>query len=427
MDTKWLDSIIEPILKHRTEATPKFTPFIEKDLIKLTHLAREAFLERPMLLEIEPAINICGDIHGQLPDLLRIFETNGYPPKQRYLFMGDLVDRGRYNLEVISLLFAYKIKYPDQVHVLRGNHEDASLTRVYGFMDECKRRYSMALWKAFVNAFDCMPLAAVVGSKIFCVHGGISPSMRLVSEINEIPRPGPVGSAGLRTDLLWADPDPTGSIKSYAPNVERGCSFMFGNEAVVDFLGNNNLDLLCRAHEVAEDGYQFNFNRKVVTVFSAPNYSDSYTNSAAVMKVSSALRCSFNILQPKSKFEKEWIAASPVKRLPRSTSPVPTNTSPAKRVTRGSSPVKRITRSPSPVKRVTRGSSPVKRITRSPSPRTRRRSPSPRRLRKLSPVRKQRSPVLKRLYTRANKISPRLSPVTRKRSPKLALKRLSRK
>lgn len=408
----WLDSIIESIVVNKNEPDPKWTAFVEADLKKLTMLAREAFLASPMLLRVEPAINICGDIHGQLQDLLRLFETNGYPPQQRYLFMGDLVDRGKYNLEVISLLFAYKLRYPDSVHLLRGNHEDESLTRVYGFMDECKRRYSMGLWKAYVNAFDCMPLAAVVGSKIFCVHGGISPSMRLISEIDEISRPCPVGSSGLKTDLLWADPDPTGSVRAYAPNVERGCSFMFGKEAVNDFLTTNGLDLLCRAHEVAEDGYQFNFDRKVVTVFSAPNYSDAYTNSAAVLRVSESLLLSFSVLKPKSKLQKEL--ASPRKASPKKASPKkasPRKSSPRKSSPRKSLPTKMSPRKPSP---------------RKSSPRC---LPTMATTRRISPLPSPRSPIVERKSFMNRRVSPltrRISLVVRRGAKRSPIVRTSR-
>lgn len=383
IDKTFLDSIIDPVIKQGTEAEPTWVTFVEANLIKLTLMAREAFLNQSTLLRIEPAINICGDIHGQLPDLLRIFETNGYPPETRYLFMGDLVDRGRYNIEVISMLFAMKLKYPESVYLLRGNHEDDSLTRVYGFMDECKRRYSMKLWKSYVNAFDCMPLAAVVGSRIFCVHGGISPSMKHITEIEALERPSPVGSVGLRADLLWADPDASGLINSYVPNAERGCSFMFGKEAVIDFLKNNDLDLLCRAHEVAEDGYQFNFDRRAVTVFSAPNYSDAYTNSAAVMKVSESLMCSFNVLQPKSKARAILTSPKVIKR----------RTSPVKRVStkRTMSPKRRISpkRKVSPTRTSPIRGSPIARRT-SPIRKT---SKTIRNSHPGSPVRKKRSNV----------------------------------
>lgn len=137
---------------------------------------------------------ICGDIHGQYYDLLRMFEYGGYPPEENYLFLGDYVDRGRQSVECICLLLAYKIKYPENFFILRGNHECASINRIYGFYDECKRRYSIKLWKTFIDCFNCLPIAAIVEEKIFCMHGGLSPDLNSLEQIRRIMRPTDVSS-----------------------------------------------------------------------------------------------------------------------------------------------------------------------------------------------------------------------------------------
>ncbi|CAI0392797.1 unnamed protein product, partial [Linum tenue] len=130
-----------------------------------------------------------GDIHGQYSDLLRLFEYGGFPPEANYLFLGDYVDRGKQSLETICLLLAYKIKYPENFFLLRGNHECASINRIYGFYDECKRRFNVRLWKSFTDAFNCLPVAALIDDKILCMHGGLSPDLTHLDQIRILPRP----------------------------------------------------------------------------------------------------------------------------------------------------------------------------------------------------------------------------------------------
>ncbi|VDN16591.1 unnamed protein product [Dibothriocephalus latus] len=110
----------------------------ENEIRGLCLKSREIFLSQPILLELEAPLKICGDIHGQYYDLLRLFEYGAFPPEANYLFLGDYVDRGKQSLETICLLLAYKIKYPENFFLLRGNHECASINRIYGFYDECK-------------------------------------------------------------------------------------------------------------------------------------------------------------------------------------------------------------------------------------------------------------------------------------------------
>jgi len=250
-----------------------------------------------MLLELGAPIKICGDVHGQYTDLLRLFEYGGFPPEANYLFLGDYVDRGKQSLEVVCLLFAYKIKYPENFFILRGNHECAGINRIYGFYDECRRRFSVKLWKSFCNTFNCLPCCAVIDDKIICMHGGLSPELSQMEQLANINRPCDVPDTGLLCDILWADPDP--SITGWGEN-DRGVSFTFGGDVVRQFLRRHDLDLVVRAHQVVEDGYEFFAGRELVTVFSAPNYCGEFDNAGAMMTVDDTLMCSFQILKPAS-------------------------------------------------------------------------------------------------------------------------------
>ncbi|XP_074328259.1 serine/threonine-protein phosphatase PP1 isozyme 3-like, partial [Apium graveolens] len=241
---------------------------------------------------------ISGDIHGQYSDLLRLFEYGGFPPQSNYLFLGDYMDRGKQSLERIWLLLAYKIKYSDNFFLLRGNHECASINRIYIFYDECKRRFNVKLWKTFTDCFNCLPVAAVVDDKILCMYGGLSPDLNNLDQIKNLPRPTAIPDTGLLCDLLWSDP--SNDVKGWGLN-DRGVSFTFGPDKMSEFLAKHDLDLVCRAHQVVEYGYEFFAERQLVTIFSAPNYCGEFDNAGAMMSVDGNLMCSFQVLKPTEK------------------------------------------------------------------------------------------------------------------------------
>ena len=242
------DEAIVRLLAARTQKVKKPIQ-LPIDLIKVVQQkARPIFLEQPTLLELQPPINIVGDIHGHFHDLLTILEEGGYPPVSNYLFLGDYVDRGKFSLETLCLVLCFKIKFPNNFFMLRGNHECAMINRVYGFFDDCKRRYNIKLWKGFTDIFNCLPLGAVIDDRIFCVHAGLSPNLSTLDQLNtEVERPKEVLDHGLACDLLWADPED--GIKGFGCS-ERGVSFTFGADMIEKFLKKNNLDLIARAHQV---------------------------------------------------------------------------------------------------------------------------------------------------------------------------------
>jgi len=290
-----VDAIISKCHEARGAKPGKLVQIVEGQLKALCTQAREVFLSQSALLELEAPLKICGDVHGQYHDLLRLFEYGAFPPESNYLFLGDYVDRGKQSLETITLLFAYKVKYPENFFLLRGNHECASITRIYGFYDECKRRYNIKLWKQFCDVFNCLPVCAIVDEKIICMHGGLSPEINNMDQVRRLVRPTDVPDTGLICDLLWADPDK--EIAGWAEN-DRGVSFIFGPDVVSSFLQKHDLDLVCRAHQVVEDGYEFFAKRQLITIFSAPNYCGEFDNAGAMMTIDETLMCSFKVLKP---------------------------------------------------------------------------------------------------------------------------------
>lgn len=266
-----LDDMITRLLDagYSTKVT-KAVALKNAEITAVCHAVREVLLSQPALLELSAPVKIVGDIHGQYTDLIRLFEMCGFPPAANYLFLGDYVDRGKQSLETILLLFCYKLKFPENFFILRGNHECANVTRVYGFYDECKRRCNIKVWKTFIDTFNCLPIASIVAGKIFCVHGGLSPSLSHMDDIRQIARPTDVPDYGLLNDLLWSDP---ADMEVDWESNERGVSYCFGKKVIMDFLARHDFDLVCRAHMVVEDGYEFFSDRILVTVFSAPNVS----------------------------------------------------------------------------------------------------------------------------------------------------------
>lgn len=274
-----VDGIIERLLAARGQQSNRTVQLAETEIRGLCSAAREIFLSQPCLLELEAPLKICGDVHGQYPDLLRLFEYGGFPPEANYLFLGDYVDRGKQGLEVICLLLAYKVKYPENFFMLRGNHECSSISRIYGFYDECKKRYNVKLWRVFCDLFNCLPFAAIIDEKIFCIHGGISPELSSIDQIAYIKRPTDVPDMGMLCDFLWSDPDE--AVRAWGEN-DRGVSYVYGTDAIMDFLSRHEFDLIVRAHQVVEQGYEFFAQRSLVTVFSAPNYCNEFNVSASL-------------------------------------------------------------------------------------------------------------------------------------------------
>ncbi|ODQ64438.1 Metallo-dependent phosphatase [Nadsonia fulvescens var. elongata DSM 6958] len=248
----------------------------------------------PTLLEVDAPITVCGDIHGQYYDLMKLFEVGGDPSKTRYLFLGDYVDRGYFSIECVLYLWSLKIWYPDSIFLLRGNHECRHLTDYFTFKLECRHKYSLDIYEACMDSFCFLPLAAVMNKQFLCVHGGLSPELHTLDDLRNLDRFREPPSHGLMCDLLWADPlENFGSERTgehYLHNSVRGCSYFFSYAAACAFLEKNNLLSVIRAHEAQDAGYRMYRKTKttgfpsVMTIFSAPNYLDAYNNKAAILK-----------------------------------------------------------------------------------------------------------------------------------------------
>jgi len=280
----------------------------KKDGLKLINAASALFKEEPNLLRLRDPIAVCGDIHGQFFDLIRLMSTAGNPSRTKYLFLGDYVDRGQFSTEVVFYLYAHKIMYHRTFFMIRGNHECRNLTQFFNFREECLYKYDLELYDAVMESFDNLPLGATINHKFLCVHGGLSPDISTLDDILDINRFRETPREGPFCDLLWADPyddkpkagpanpdneqSPIQKTQSpttwFAYNETRQCSYIFGIDATKQFLRRNKLTAIIRAHEAQVDGYKFSMTNgkipRVVTIFSAPNYCDVYKNKGACLQ-----------------------------------------------------------------------------------------------------------------------------------------------
>lgn len=349
---------------------------VPEEMVKqLCYKAQELLIEESNVQLVYTPVTICGDIHGQFHDLLELFSVGGECPSTNYLFLGDFVDRGFYSVESFLLLLCLKVRYPDRITLIRGNHESRQITTTYGFYDECMRKYgSSYVWRLCCNVFDYLALSALVGGPngVFCVHGGLSPSIKSINQIRFIDRKQEVPHDGPMCDLLWSDPDENldvspepsddddddylrvqdqdddfnmylADIKATQDNFDendrstgvglngdspnysssfptpqwslspRGAGYVFGPGPVYAFNHVNNTSLIARAHQLVLEGYKEMYHESLVTVWSAPNYCYRCGNVAAILQIDDNLERSYKVFESRiSEFEGSKIM--PMKR-----------------------------------------------------------------------------------------------------------------
>ena len=305
MNEEEVNSLIYSCLGLIALGTPVTTEFTLSTAQKLLDQTYDLFLKEPILLCLEPPIHIVGDLHGNYEDLLRIFQRKRFPPQEKYLFLGDYVDRGKKAVEIMFLLFLLKIKFPNNIFLLRGNHESESVSSAYGFYDEVSLKYNGQLFYQFQRVFSKFPIAAVIKKKIFCIHGGLSPSLSLISKLKDKEKPENVEGDSFFLDCLWSDPR---DMKDDFQANNRGCGHFFNSAALDKFLQKNDLDLMIRAHEMCPEGYNFPYQKSdsCITVFSSTDYCQK-KNKGAVISVLEDMSVEAWVFSPISPKEKQQI------------------------------------------------------------------------------------------------------------------------
>jgi protein phosphatase len=276
---------------------------------------------------LKPPIKIFGNIHGDYIDLMRFLDIWGSPSESGdisgfdYLFLGNYVDKGCQSLEVICLLMALKLKYPKQIFMLRGNHEDRNVNKYLGLGQECNRRLGEdindpnSIFQKLNDMFEYLPMAAIVNdkstnNKVFCVHAGISATNQKVEDIEKIQRPlkitlGQINNETqqMAMDLLWSDPAINDDILGAHPNLVRDPTkqnnmSVFGADIVDKFLKLNQLQLMIRGNQVCQEGIDRFAGGQCITINSCTNYCNVYNNDASILVVQKKLVISPKIIKP---------------------------------------------------------------------------------------------------------------------------------
>ncbi|KAG6571435.1 Serine/threonine-protein phosphatase BSL1, partial [Cucurbita argyrosperma subsp. argyrosperma] len=294
--------VISSLLRPRNWKAPANRRFFldSYEVGELCYAAEQIFMHEPTVLQLKAPVKVFGDLHGQFGDLMRLFDEYGFPSTAGdityidYLFLGDYVDRGQHSLETITLLLALKIEYPDNVHLIRGNHEAADINALFGFRLECIERMGESdgiwAWTRFNQLFNYLPLAALIEKKIICMHGGIGRSIHTVEQIEKLERPITMDAGSIiLMDLLWSDPTENDSVEGLRPNARGPGLVTFGPDRVTEFCKRNSIQLIIRAHECVMDGFERFAQGQLITLFSATNYCGTANNAGAILVIGRGL------------------------------------------------------------------------------------------------------------------------------------------
>lgn len=275
----------------------KYFPLMEKYIKKILNLqllqiseikeicekSIEILIKEPNFPNITSPVSVCGDIHGQLFDLVGIFKIEGVPKDTKFIFLGDYVDRGEYSTECIFLLLIYKILYPNNIYLVRGNHEQKSVCKSYGLYHEVLKKYNnIHVWRLLCEVFVYFNIGCLVDGRILCVHGGISPLTISLDKLKRINRSLQINVKEEFEDIVWSDPH---EQKGFAVS-SRGIGNLYGIDVTNTFLECNDLTNIIRSHKFAFEGYKFHHpDKNVVTVWGAPDYVGKFGNPGSIMRV----------------------------------------------------------------------------------------------------------------------------------------------
>lgn len=239
--------------------------------------------EKNLIKIIKGATLIVGDLHGDLNTLQKIIQLFFRDEFKTLLFLGDYVDRGAKQVEVVNVLFYYKRLMPDRLILLRGNHEDPIINRQYGFYDEVRLKFSnyKEIFRRYNHVFSKLPLAALTWNRIFCVHGGISEGLENIEEINLLLKNQEQINCPITKQLVWNDPKE--KVKNFKKSSRGPGIKNFGKEALEKFIQENSISYIIRSHEKFKNGYRKYFDDKLLSIFSSRSYSKNVSTVVGVI------------------------------------------------------------------------------------------------------------------------------------------------
>ena len=253
------------------------------DLNDICYSAGKLFKDERSLIRIDPPVTIVGDLHGHIMDLFYILSNFGLPPLKKYLFLGDLVDRGEFSIECVTMVFLLKILYPEQVFLIRGNHEFYYQCSQGGFVEQLQSFYNdPSIIEGFISVFNYLPLGALIANTFICVHGGIGPMVTYLESIDSIQRPINEFGNDIVDSLCWSDPSE--NVIGYQAS-NRGLGYLFGKDIMDKFHSKNQTKICIRGHECVMDGFLPQFDDTILTVFSASNYCGLMENKGSVLEI----------------------------------------------------------------------------------------------------------------------------------------------
>lgn len=261
-------------------------PLTINEIEEICLKAIEILILDPNIPNVSTPVSVCGDIHGQLFDLIGLLKIDGTPKHRKYIFLGNYVNGNENSLDCFLLLLCYKIMYPHNIFLIRGNNEQQDINKTYNFYNLLINKYGSKIWRLICDVFTYLYLGCLIDGRVLCVHAGISPKTLSLNHFKRINRFDCLNLENELEDLTCSDPfDGTGFSA-----MDRASGYFYGSDVTNIFLECNDLSSIISSHQIVFEGYKFHFpDKNVATVWGAPNFINKFRNPGSFIRVESDL------------------------------------------------------------------------------------------------------------------------------------------